>query len=376
MKFAEFRPITFCIDHLRGDGAQKWLVSLARGLAHRGHDVLVIALNERLSTSVVSALESAGVGVVVIGRIPLLFGFGFLKILKNLYKRRSGVLISVLFFSDIVSVTLAKMVGFKRVVQAVRSRNQDYNEVRWFLRRLTVKMIDVVVYNSNTALKFEEARMDLAVVSRFVVYNSIPSRSVLADSENQLNSSLDSEVAAAKSLRIGVVGRLAAEKNIEVIIRALAHSGRGDILLLVAGEGHLRKKLAMLCIELGVSNQVKFLGYQDDPLGFLSTLDLMVSASRFEGQPNALLEVIEIGCPFILSDIEEHRETVNILAEDLNVEPLFFIDNSVASLADKFRGLPLGLDDVRNLALIMNSRKSRLSYERMISAWTDILFNL
>ena len=59
------------------------------------------------------------------------------------------------------------------------------------------------------------------------------------------------------------VGRLEANKRVDLIIRALPHTDR-DVRLLVVGEGPLREELARTATEAGVADRVTFAGGVDD----------------------------------------------------------------------------------------------------------------
>ena len=64
-----------------------------------------------------------------------------------------------------------------------------------------------------------------------------------------------------KTLRIGFVGILAPWQGCETAIEALVHLPRiPNLELVIGGDGQERRKLEMLAKQLGVSNQVRFLG--------------------------------------------------------------------------------------------------------------------
>ena len=62
-------------------------------------------------------------------------------------------------------------------------------------------------------------------------------------------------------------------------------------ILLLVGEGEDREKLEKECIELGIDKKVKFLGMRKDISELLSTMDVFVLPSRYEGLPVVLAEV-------------------------------------------------------------------------------------
>ena len=82
------------------------------------------------------------------------------------------------------------------------------------------------------------------------------------------------------SPRVGFVGRLTAQKNIQLLIRAMAL--RPDITCLIVGEGELRSELEALARTLGCSN-VRFLGAQSDAAGLMPLFDVLCLPSLWEG---------------------------------------------------------------------------------------------
>jgi glycosyltransferase involved in cell wall biosynthesis len=70
-------------------------------------------------------------------------------------------------------------------------------------------------------------------------------------------------------------------------------------------------RLKGLAEEKGVADRLSLLGYQDNPFAILSRADLFVSASRWEGASNALIEALACGLPIVATDCPTgNREVV------------------------------------------------------------------
>lgn len=100
------------------------------------------------------------------------------------------------------------------------------------------------------------------------------------------------------------VGRVAHEKNIDFLIRALQVALRSapDVLLLVTGEGPALPALRAQVESAGLAGSVRFLGYLDrhrELPDCYAAADVFVFASRTETQGLVLLEAMASGLPVI-----------------------------------------------------------------------------
>lgn len=99
------------------------------------------------------------------------------------------------------------------------------------------------------------------------------------------------------------VCRLDKNKGVDVLIKALHvfdsnAIGERELRLLIAGEGAEREALEKLSSDLGVQENVTFLGFRDtgELLELYNLADLFALASYSEGLPKALLEAMACGC--------------------------------------------------------------------------------
>ncbi len=109
------------------------------------------------------------------------------------------------------------------------------------------------------------------------------------------------------------VGRLAHEKNVEFLLRALVrvHSEVPDVALIIAGEGPALPRLRRLTAELRLDRHVVFVPYLDRQRELPSCYqagDAFVFASRTETQGLVLLEAMALGVPVVSTAILGTRD--------------------------------------------------------------------
>ena len=113
-----------------------------------------------------------------------------------------------------------------------------------------------------------------------------------------------------RARRLVATGRLAAQKNYGVLIRALAHMP--DVELAIVGSGPDREQLEALAAERGVASQVAFMGQRGrrEALDILAAGDVFVQPSLFEGHSLGLIEAAKLGLPLVVSDVPVQVEGV------------------------------------------------------------------
>ncbi len=113
-------------------------------------------------------------------------------------------------------------------------------------------------------------------------------------------------------LLVGLVGRLSREKGVDIFIRAAAEVLKvlPEVRFVVVGDGADRVALGALIEELGVGTKMSLLGPRSDMPAVYASFDLMVSASREEGLPMAILEGLASGRALIATSVGAVPEVV------------------------------------------------------------------
>jgi glycosyltransferase involved in cell wall biosynthesis len=132
---------------------------------------------------------------------------------------------------------------------------------------------------------------------------------------------------------VGFIGRLTAQKNVQLLIRAMA--ARHDIKCLIVGDGELRPDLESLARGLRCEN-VMFLGSRSGAASLMPLFDVFCLPSVWEGLGVVLLESMSHGVPIVASRAGAIPEVLDEGRCGVLIDP-----SSVSSLVD-------GIDLIRS----------------------------
>lgn len=103
--------------------------------------------------------------------------------------------------------------------------------------------------------------------------------------------------------RLVTVANLKPVKDQATLLRALARvREKTDARLLILGDGAERPRLEALAAALGLGEAVTFAGFRLAPHGYVALADAFVLTSRSEGFGNVLVEALACGVPVISTD--------------------------------------------------------------------------
>ncbi|KAA0914430.1 glycosyltransferase [Psychrobacter sp. ANT_WB68] len=97
------------------------------------------------------------------------------------------------------------------------------------------------------------------------------------------------------------VGSFDTMKNHHDLLHAYAQTSCTQPLVLV-GQGRLENEIKQLAVQLNVQEQVKFLGFQENPYPLIASAALLVLTSKFEGFGYVIVEAQALEVPVISTD--------------------------------------------------------------------------
>ncbi|WP_268225533.1 glycosyltransferase [Sinomicrobium oceani] len=99
------------------------------------------------------------------------------------------------------------------------------------------------------------------------------------------------------------VGRLTQQKDFFTLIKAFKIvRQKVDVVLIILGEGPLRKDLEKLIVKLNLEKYIFLLGFVNNPQYYIKRADLFVLSSKWEGFGNVIVESLGVGTPVVSTD--------------------------------------------------------------------------
>ncbi|MFT5425242.1 MAG: glycosyltransferase involved in cell wall biosynthesis [Gammaproteobacteria bacterium] len=185
--------------------------------------------------------------------------------------------------------------------------------------------IDLKYYKNVT--KFIPATKDQV---EYLGQKGIPeSRIELIPHFSHLDPVTEASFCENETLVYACYGRMVHKKGFHVVLNAFKKLTETNIkvTLLIGGDGPESENLKHLCKELGLAENVKFVGWIKDVETFLKSVDVFVLPSLDEPFGIAVLEAMAMGKPIISTKSQGPREILNkknaYLAEVNNIESLF-----------------------------------------------------
>jgi glycosyltransferase involved in cell wall biosynthesis len=136
------------------------------------------------------------------------------------------------------------------------------------------------------------------------------------------------------------VGRLIAEKNVDLLVESLSIANLPNIRCGIIGDGPERENLEALTRRLYLTERVKFLGFVENVYGYMKSAKIFVTPSRREGFGIVVVEANACGTPVLVLNHPNNAATELIIGKN------GFICQDGAEIAEKTRQL-LTDDDLR-----------------------------
>jgi 1,2-diacylglycerol 3-alpha-glucosyltransferase len=322
--------ITGCTYFPSRNGQAIFTINLAEGLAAQGHKVLVV-IPKLIETPLLSERK----GVKIIQTPALDLSLLHSESAMSLFPLREVRKILKEFKPEIVHVhdhyplsrtfvtearkNHIKVVGTNHFVPdnlspyipGYKFSKSFFNSVMWKWMLSTFNLLNFATAPSRTAaelLRNQKIKLPVYPISCGVDTERFISDPAINKSIWREKYKLDPE----KPLFL-FVGRVDAEKKIEVLINALKIRNADDIQLVVAGTGANKKYLEEMVEHLGLANQVKFPGFipDEDLPALLNAIDIFAMPSEAELLSIASLEAMACAKPLLLANARALPELIH-----------------------------------------------------------------
>jgi glycosyltransferase involved in cell wall biosynthesis len=286
------------ITGLDAGGAE---IQLAMLLRHTRHDSDVVTLYN--PGPVAEQIRAAGTSVRDIGMRRNTEVPAMLRLRAIIADGRYDVVHTHLYRAQIYGQPAARLAGTPVVLTTEHSIGETHIE----RRKMTAGVRGLYLASAL----FSDATIAVSdVVRERLVHWGVPGRKITVIPNGLDTSALAFDAAARQRVRdqfgirpdayvIGVLGRLDANKRVDLTIAAAAPLLGERCKILVIGRGDDLARLEAATARLGVAGHVIFGGFQADTTAMLAAFDLYVAASVQETFGLSVLEAMASGLPVL-----------------------------------------------------------------------------
>ncbi|TXD41659.1 glycosyltransferase [Lujinxingia vulgaris] len=300
--------ILLYIPSLRGGGAERSMINLARGLIEAGaHVDLVVSMAESdYSAELPPEVRVHTMGVRRIHRvIPALA--------KAIRRLQPDLIVSRPYRANLLMMLASRLARSRAarvlivdntttqemalVEDSPRGRVRNLVDLK-LMRRLYPRASRIIVVSRGSADDLI-ALLDLPSELVEVIYNPVEIDHITA----QANETIDHPWLNDDLPLLMTAGRLARQKDHPTLIRALHHLNQSrQARLMIFGQGPDERALQRLIAELGLEDRVALMGFTPNPFPYMAHADAFVLSSAWEGLGNVLIEAMALGTPVISTD--------------------------------------------------------------------------
>jgi glycosyltransferase involved in cell wall biosynthesis len=301
------------VDRLRSLPSVFLMINnLERGGSERQFRALEGALDRDRYRVQVGCIQKTGAFLEGLGEVPSfrlggsLYGAKSwatrLRLARHLRRGDIAVAHAFDFYTNLALIPAARLAGVPAVIGSQRQLGDLMTPWQSRVQALVFCACDRVVCNSHAA-------------ADRLVYEGVPERKIVVIGNGLPESAFRETAPALPSeaglLRVGMVARMNADyKQHRLFLRAAARV-RGkfpSLEFLLVGDGPFRAGLEKQAEELGIRDQIQFLGDRRDVAALLAAMDVSVLPSSSEGLSNVILESMAAGVPVVATNVGGNPE--------------------------------------------------------------------
>lgn len=357
--------ILFVITGLGVGGAERQVIDLAECMVACGCWVRVVYLTgPAITVPVNKKVETIGLGM----EKSILSFFHSYRVLRRMVLDFSpDVVHSHMFHANLMARLLRISTPMSKLVCTAHNTNEG-GRLRMLAYRLTARLADV---NTNVSVEAVEAFVRAGAVapgSMLPVTNGIDIRKFNRNDHARSVIRQELKIFGDKKVFLAV-GRLCAAKDYPNLLMAYAQLSKSSVNheLWIIGGGDCESELRNLAISLEVNERVRFLGVQNNISEWMSSADIFVLSSAWEGFGLVVAEAMACERVVVATDAGGVREVLGDCG--------FLVVPRESVLLARSLQLALNLTAKEAVALGVKARErvvNNYSLEAAVKRWLEV----
>lgn len=311
-------------------GVENFILNISSGINKNLFDIYFL-VHQKPHIDIETKMKGIGEIIYVHGikEAP----FSFLNEIQKIYKNNRFDIVHLNECSAVYSIYVLPLLlnknGTKLIIHSHNGSSKGINAyIHHFLKRIQNLKADAFWACSDVAAKWMFGNKKCEIIK-----NGIDVQRFAFDEKGR--NDIKTEFLIHKDdIVVGSIGRLEPQKNYKRLIDIFSeyHKINQHSKLLIVGDGGLKAELSDKIQELHLSDYVILAGIRNDIPSILSSFDIFVMPSLFEGLPFVGVEAQANGLPILLST---NVSSELLISDKAHVFDLDTDDYSVAKMIEK-----------------------------------------
>lgn len=351
------KNFVFFVGAITHGGAERVISILTHHMAKQGYHVEILLLHEQ---EIFYDIDDR-VKITVVETES-----GTENIIKNIlwirrfFKKHADTIIS--FLAPFNIVALIAHFGLKSKIIVA-----DRNDPRFIPNKFPVRKLRDFLYVFANGVVLQTTQ------NKKYFSRSIQKKSVIIPNPIDLGEKVGQALREKKRKEIVSVGRLMPQKNQALLLDAFANikDDFPEYTLTIYGEGPERERLEKETIKRGIQNRVRLPGNVKDIFDKISSSEIFVLSSNYEGMPNALIEAMCLGLPCITTNVSGAED---LIESGVNGEIVPVGDRT--ALEEAIKGLLSNPEKRKKYEKAALRTNERLRIDKVMDQWGTYLTSL
>jgi len=286
--------VVFLLPRFSGGGAERVAINLLTGLHSRGHLVKIIVFDKN---GPLLSMIPDDIPIHTLGTFKL--RNSIISLIKEIRRLKPKIVFSTLGYINVTLLTFRWLLPKKTKI-FIREANLPSislpnNSYTWLIHSLYR-----LLYRKSDKLICTSIRMKDEFISDFIVPKSIID---ILPNPVDVGMIRSFSIPVRRFDRGGVCyvssGRLTFQKGFDRLLHWFSELDNENSTLVILGDGGLKHYLIREVALLNLKDQVRLVGFCDNPWQWYAGADAFLLSSRWEGMPNSVLEALACGTPVI-----------------------------------------------------------------------------
>jgi glycosyltransferase involved in cell wall biosynthesis len=297
------------IHSLAGGGAERVVVNLLKAMDRRDFSITLVLFEgyfdytppDNVEISILQVPSSTNILKQTRGFILKIF-----LLARLIRKKKPDIILSLISAANIITILADSLSGMQSKVIVVEQnnpseslKNDRYGSITGPLMKYFYPKAERIIAASEGIKNDLSRNFGLPEAMIDLIYNPVDIEEIeLLSREEVTHPWFHENVPILVS-----VGRLTKQKGYPYLISAFSLVKQTlPCRLLIIGSGEDKGTLLQAVNELGLSNDIEFLGFQRNPFKYMARSGLFILSSLYEGFGNVIVEAMALGLPVISTD--------------------------------------------------------------------------